>query len=118
MLHATLTATVLLLLAGVVHAQDAPSWIGQKVIIKYKNPLRAGNRVVDEDALFRVYTVERSEGDWLWLVAGNVHGRARSTDVVPFDRAIDFCTQEIRANPSSPVGYSRLYEGHKPYRED
>jgi tetratricopeptide (TPR) repeat protein len=87
-----------MLLASLTHAQAAPSWIGMKVVTKYQTPLRVGGQVVDEDKAFRVYTVEEVNGGSLRLVAGSVKGWAPATEVVPFDQAIDFYTQEIRAN--------------------
>jgi len=98
---------VLLLTSSISHAQVISPWVGQKVVTKFKTPLKAGNQVVDEDAVFRIYTVERSEGDWLWLVAGGVSGWARSSDVVAFDKAIDFYTQEIGAKPGTAYAYLR-----------
>ncbi len=95
----------LLLTAFIAHAQDASPWVGQKVVTKYQTPLRVGNQVADEDFVFRIYTVERAQRGWLWLAAGSVAGWVRSSEVVPFDHAIDFYTQEIRANPGEAAAY-------------
>jgi hypothetical protein len=61
---------------------QVPTWVGAKVVTKYKTALRVGSRVVTDGSLFRVYTVERVNGDWFWLVSGSVSGWARSSEVV------------------------------------
>ena len=96
---------VVLLTASLAHAQDISPWIGQRVVTKVLTPLKIGNRIVDEGTMFRVYTVERANGDWLWLVAGGVSGWVQSSEVVPYDQASDYFTLEIRANPSSAFLY-------------
>jgi hypothetical protein len=49
---------------------------------------------------FRVYRVEQVNGPWLWLVAegSGVKGWARAAYVIPFDQAVDYITNQIRAN--------------------
>ncbi len=84
---------------------QAPSWVGARVVTKNSATLRIGGQVVDDGVTFRVYTVERANGDWLWLVAGGASGWVRARDVVPFDRAIDYFTQQIRINPGSASAY-------------
>ena len=101
------TAVVLVVLftASFTNAQNISQWVGQRVITKYGTPLRFGSQVVYVDTVFRVYKVDRVKGDWLWLVAGGVSGWVRSSEVVPFDHAVDYYTQEIRANPGSASLY-------------
>ena len=101
------TALVLAVLvtASLAHAQDISPWIGQRVVTKVLTPLKIGDRIVDEGTMFRVYTVERANGDWLWLVAGGVSGWVQSSEVVPYDQASDYFTLEIRGNPSSAFLY-------------
>jgi tetratricopeptide (TPR) repeat protein len=94
------------LVAQAARGQDA-SWLGQRVVTKQPTPLRVGNQVVDDGSNFRVYTVERSEGGWLWLVAAGVAGWVPAGEVVPFDRAIDHFTQLIRADPGSSYAYAQ-----------
>ena len=89
------------------YAQDISPWVGQKVVRKSLTPLRVGNQIVDQGGTFGIYKVEQVNGDWLWLVAGGVSGWVRSGEVVPFDKAIDYYTQEIRANPDSSYAYMR-----------
>ena len=50
-------------------------------------------------------SVERAEGPWLWVVAGDVRGWVKAADVIPFDRAIDHFTAEIRDHPQSGWAY-------------
>lgn len=96
---------LMLSFANFAPGQDISPWVGQKVVTKYNVPLRVGNQVVYDDHLFRVYQVERINGEWLGLVSGSVSGWVRSGEVVPFDQAIDFYTQEIRTNPGSVNAY-------------
>jgi hypothetical protein len=102
--------TVLVLLlatAGGLRGQDDSPRVGQRVVTKYQTPLRAGPRVVDDGSTFRVYTVERADGGWLWLTSGSVSGWAPAAAVVPFDRAIDFYTREVRADPANAAAYNK-----------
>jgi tetratricopeptide (TPR) repeat protein len=96
---------LMLSFANFAPGQGISPWVGQRVITKYKTPLRVGNQVVNDDNTLRIYKVEQANGDWLWLVAGSVAGWVPSGQVVPFDQAIDYYTQEIRANPGSIVAY-------------
>ena len=84
--------------------------------------LKVGPRVVDDPTsqrrcrgvasgqrrtVLRVYRVERASGPWLWLVPENagVSGWVPVAKVVPFDRAIDYFTGVIRADPRSGLAY-------------
>ena len=96
-----------LVLLSMVSAQDTSSWIGKRVVTKYQCAVKVGDRVVDDDSTPRIYTVIRAGGDRLWVVSGSVKGWLPANQVVPFDQAIDFYTQEIRANPSNATAYSR-----------
>ena len=102
------TAVVLVVLftASLTNAQNISQRVGQRVITKYGTPLRFGSQVVYVDTVFRVYKVDRVKGDWLWLVAGGVSGWVRSSEVVRFDQAIDFYTQEIAANPGNSAAWN------------
>jgi hypothetical protein len=96
----------LLVTAGDLRGQvDSPP-VGTRVVMKHPTPLRAGPQVVDDGSTFRVYTVERADGGWLWLVSGSVRGWVPAGEVVPFDRAIDFYTQELRADPANASTYN------------
>lgn len=98
-------AVATLVLASTSLAQAPGSWFGQKVVTKYRTPLRQGRRVVDNDAVHRTYRVEDVFREWLWLVSGSATGWVRSCQFVPHDQAIDFYTQEIRANPGAANAY-------------
>ncbi|MDR3639504.1 MAG: tetratricopeptide repeat protein [Isosphaeraceae bacterium] len=73
--------------------------VGQRVVTKYKVPLRERDRVVDDGLAFRVYTVDRARGSRVRLTAGPVSGWVEAAQVVPFDEAVAFYTQEILKQP-------------------
>jgi tetratricopeptide (TPR) repeat protein len=75
---------------------DTSSWIGRKVVTKYRAPLKVGHEVVAAGRVHRVYTVDKTQGSWLRLVSDHVDGWILASQVVPFDRAIEFYTGEIR----------------------
>jgi Tfp pilus assembly protein PilF len=104
----TAPALAIVLTASLVYAQGTRPGVGQRVVIKYKRPLRFGTAVV-EPKEYRAYTVEQVEGDHVLLVAGGISGWVGSEDVVPLDQAIDFYTQDIQKNPLSWNAY--LYRG-------
>ncbi len=89
---------------AVVRAQAARA-IGTQVVIKPGGSLKVRDNVVDSGKSHRIYTIERSEGEWRWLVSGAVAGWARASDVIPLSEAIDFYTAEIKANPHSASAY-------------
>jgi tetratricopeptide (TPR) repeat protein len=101
-------ALTLLLAASFAHAQDNGSLVGQRVVIKYKQPLRFG-QVTVEPKDYRAYTVKSTDGDWLLLVSGGISGWIRSDDIVPLDEAPRFYSDEIAREPSSWNAY--LYRG-------
>lgn len=94
------------LVASLASCQTASPWVGRKFMAKCGQELKVGNQIVDDGSTFRVYKVERVNGDWLWLVSGSVSGWVRSGNVVPFDRAIHFYRQVIRLKPNSPAAYN------------
>ena len=78
-------------------------WVRQRVVAKGQNPLMVGTLVVDDGSRHRIYTVEKSDGDRLWLVSpGSPSGWMHSSKVVPCDDAIAHFTAAIRDNPDSP----------------
>jgi Flp pilus assembly protein TadD len=89
-----------------VPGQDAPE-VGTKVVTKKKASLRIDGQVVDDDSVFRVYTVEKVEGNSVLLKAGSVSGWVESDGVVPFDRAVDYYTDQIREQPARAYLYYR-----------
>ncbi len=87
-------------LAASVLASESPSWIGKQVVAKYDYPIKAGDHVVATYG-FRVYTVRRTEGDRLWVTSDSVEGWIPAKQVVLFDQAIKFYTEEIAGNPGN-----------------
>jgi tetratricopeptide (TPR) repeat protein len=104
-------------------AQDAAGWVGKRVILQFGSVLRVGNQVVDNQKLEanargglrnsqRIYKVEQVNGPWLWLQAENegVAGWVPAVEVIPYDQAIDYFTNQIRANPANGSAY--ISRGH------
>ena len=77
----------------------APPLVGQKVVTKLHTSMMIGDELVPAPNAFLVYTVEKTNGDWLWLVSGSRQGWVRPSDVIPFDQAIDYYTKEVTDNP-------------------
>jgi tetratricopeptide (TPR) repeat protein len=88
-----------------VIAQDALTWIGKKVVAKYHYPIKNGDLLVEKQNRFHVYSVERTDADRLWVVSGSVQGWIPVSQVVLFDKAIDFYTKEITANPGKSAAW-------------
>ena len=93
------------LFGSVALAADAPAAdprIGMRVVTKApKMKLKVGeNDVVTGDEQV-VYKVTRLNGPWFWVVAGDVGGWVPQDDVVPFDQAIDYFTDQIRSHPQN-----------------
>ncbi len=103
-----------------VLGQDNSGWVGKRVITHYGAVFQIGNQVVDDEKRsdnlavsgkdrksFRVYRVERVNGDWLWLKAEKegVEGWVKTEFVIPYDQAIDYFTNQIRANPNQGSWY-------------
>ena len=84
--------------AIVITEQGASEWIGRKVVTKYHYPIESGNVLVGTQNCFHLYTVERVDSDCFWVTSGNVKGSIPISQVVLFDMAIDFYTQEIASN--------------------
>jgi tetratricopeptide (TPR) repeat protein len=81
-------------------------WVGQKVVTKYPTPLTEDGRVIDEDA-FRVYSVERIQGDRVRITTGRIAGWVQARELVPFDQAVTFYTSEIASDPYNTRAYHR-----------
>ena len=103
-------AIALAALSPATRAQNASDWtapsaftgqllVGQRVVTKYKVALREHERIVDDGVAFRVYTVDRALGSRVHVSAGPVSGWVEQTQVVPFDSAVAFYTEEILKHP-------------------
>lgn len=97
---------VFVLLTGAVQAQEGDAWNGLKVVTKYARAIRFENRTVDDGTRFRVYKVEKNDDGILSLVSGEVKGWIWASDVVPYDKAIDFYTDEILDNPNNASAFN------------
>ena len=96
-------------------AQTPESWVGKRVITHYGAVLKVKGQVENDadrgknlrrgkdQQSFRVYKVEQTNGQWLWLVeeGGSARGWITAEWLIPFDQAVDYYTNQIRANPSS-----------------
>ncbi len=82
------------------------------MITKSGAVLKVGSTIVDDEPSDnglagglrndrRVYRVEHVKGTWLWLQdeKSNTAGWVTAEWLVPFDQAIEYFTNEIRANP-------------------
>ena len=118
-------ALAALLLSGPrsLPAQDATGWVGKRVILQFDSVLRVGKVVVDNQKregrarggareTVRIYRVEKVNGPWLWLQAEEegAAGWVRAAEVIPYDQAIDYFTNQIRANPADHSTY--ISRGH------
>jgi tetratricopeptide (TPR) repeat protein len=75
------------------------------VVIKLGATLKVGDQVVDTGQAHHIYTVEKINGGWFWLVSAGVKGWAQKADVVTLDQAIAHCTSEIEKNPNASWAY-------------
>ena len=79
----------------------AARWIGKKVIARRETPLAEPTRP-DDGAVTRVYTVEKVEGGRLRVTGDGLSGWLEPGEVVPFEKAYDFFSDEILAEPDEP----------------
>jgi hypothetical protein len=85
--------------------QSPDSWIGKQVVTKYSAGVRVENQKPNPGWIFRVYTVQELKGTQVRLVSGSVSGWIESTEVLLFDKPIDFYSQEIRSKPKIAAAY-------------
>ena len=106
MIKRLLIVLSLLVLPHLVVAQETSSWIGQKVVTKYDYSIKLGDRIVPSrmDSTFTLCS--GPNGDRLLVVSGSVKGWIPASQVVRFDQAIDFYTQEIAASPGNSAAWS------------
>jgi tetratricopeptide (TPR) repeat protein len=90
-----------------LNAQADNNWIGKRVVQRYPAfKLQVDNQVIDTKTRLETYRVEQVNGPWLLLRAAELSGWAQADQVVPVERAIEFFTDYIRANPGDSHGYS------------
>ena len=83
-------------------AEQAPSpLIGQKVVTKYVTPLKSGGKVVDDGAVFRIFTAIEVDRDVVKIESGDVSGWAPASEIVLLSQAIEFYNQEIKNKPGN-----------------
>ena len=81
------------------------SWVGQKVVLKYRPPVKVTGRVMDQ-VDYHVFTVTQVKGDQLRLNAGSIECSVRSSQVLLLDQAIPFYTREIKVKPSNSSAWA------------
>jgi serine/threonine-protein kinase len=97
---------VLALAPPAAHGQDHPDWIGLQVIFKSaESVLKIGDKVVGRADAFRVYRIDRVNGDWVWLISTGVSGWAPAGDLVRFEQAIDFYSAMINHDPKDGLAF-------------
>ena len=85
---------------------DASTGIGQKVVARYHYPIKSRDQTAPKQNRFHVYTVEKIEGERLWVKSGSVEGWIPLSQALLFDEAIEFYTQEIAENPGNSAAWS------------
>jgi tetratricopeptide (TPR) repeat protein len=90
-----------------LNGQAGNDWIGKRVVQKYPAfKLQLENQVIDTKTRLETYRVEQVNGSSLFIHAAELSGWTQADQVVPVERAIEFFTDYIRANPSDSHGYS------------
>jgi tetratricopeptide (TPR) repeat protein len=95
--------------------QESPP-AGTDVVIKAGASLKVDDKVVDTGSTHRIYKIEKSQGDWRWLVSGKIAGWAKATDIIPLSEAIDFYNAEIERNTHAAWPYYNrglIHQDHK-----
>ena len=115
----SLLAWVVAAIGGPALAGEGQAWLGRRVITKFGAVLRVGKQVIDQESfdeigargsrrLNRTWRVEQINGSWLWLVdeQSGLAGWVTADRVVPYEQALDYYTDEIRANPNNAAAYT------------
>jgi tetratricopeptide (TPR) repeat protein len=100
--------------------RDYGSWVGSRVVLQngaLLNDPKAGadaggsrkTAAARDRGALRVCVVGLANGAWLWLrdEDGPAQGWVDASSVVPFERAVDFFTARIRAEPAVADNYVR-----------
>jgi tetratricopeptide (TPR) repeat protein len=110
-------------LPGSSTAQTPREWVGKRVITKFGAVLQVDGQVIDNEklenspstgqrAISRIYRVQQSNGPWLWLQdeRSGIAGWVTAEWLIAYDQAIDYFTNQIRANPTDDAAYMK--RGH------
>ncbi len=81
--------------------------VGTMVVAKQRLKLRTGTRVIHHEKIDRVYTVTTLRFPWVCVSCGSVQGWVPASEVVPFDQAIDYFSEELRLKPDSAWSHIR-----------
>lgn len=101
-----LAAAILLVLLVRGALGQGSAWMGKQVIIRSPEVRpRIGAQAVDVGKEFRVYRVDLVQGEWLWVVSGDVRGWILAAEAMPYDQALEICTEENRTHPTA-AGYT------------
>lgn len=97
-----LPVMIVLLASAASGTGPADSWIGRKVIVKssHVHP-RIGAHVVDGGKDFHIYRVGMVQREWLWVVSGEVRGWIQAQEAIPYAKALDVITEQIRSHPTA-----------------
>ncbi len=107
--------------ASRAQAPDLAGWVGKRVVLQngalLSDPKGGGAdagrarkpAAAREREALRVCKVELTDGPRLWLRDEDspAQGWVEASWVVPFERAVDFFSAEIRAAPTEPANYAR-----------
>jgi tetratricopeptide (TPR) repeat protein len=110
-------------LPGASSAQTPREWVGKRVITKFGAVLQVDGRVIDNEklentprggqrAISRIYRVEQANSPWLWIQdeESGIAGWVTADWLIAYDQAIDYFTNQIRANPANDAAYMK--RGH------
>jgi tetratricopeptide (TPR) repeat protein len=79
-------------------ARELSPWLGQEVVIK--SPEATPSAFADSAGTHRRYRVERVDGEWLWIAAGDTGDWIKAADVVPAAEAERYFTDQLRQKPA------------------
>jgi tetratricopeptide (TPR) repeat protein len=96
---------VVLFAPALVRGQATAPAVGSRVLIKPGAVLKVGDRVVHTGKAEHPYTVERADGDWLWLSSGSIGGWAKASDLITLDRATELYSATIKKDPKAAWAY-------------
>ena len=99
--------SVVVALGGRVGYAQYTFKVGMKVVTKNPAGLQIDGKVLDGEKRHRVYTITAIRNGCAELSCGSIQGRSPTSDLVPFDNAIDYFTEEIFLHPGWALAYGR-----------